>query len=490
MKNHKRAIFGTDGVRGLANVGWLSPSNILKLAQAAALHFTNGDHKHRVIIGKDTRLSGYMIEPALTAGFISMGMDVILVGPLPTPAIAMLTRSLRADLGVMISASHNPYQDNGLKFFDARGLKLPDDVEGAIETIMAKGKLPEITHKALGKAQRLDDALGRYIEYLKNAFPKELTLENLHVVLDCANGASYKVAPSVFWELGAKVTVINAQPDGWNINEACGATCTERLEAKVKELGADIGVALDGDADRLAIVDEKGKTVHGDHLLGAIATFWEASGCLSRRTSAPCIVGTVMCNKGLEAYLGKRGIQLLRAQVGDRYVAQMMNEVGANLGGEPSGHIIMSDYTTTGDGILSALQILASLITNRAAVSSLHDSFQLYPQTLVNITCSDRNIMTHPAMHGALEDLQKKLRAELHPAYVLIRPSGTEPLIRLMIQSPEQKQLQRAKELAQRHLEELIASFSSEGPGAHGPATVADTSARTLESTPEDARHA
>ncbi len=450
-----RKIFGTDGVRGCANEGWLAPNNIMKLAQAAGAHFINGDHKHRVVIGKDTRLSGYMIEPALTAGFISMGMDVILVGPMPTPAIAMLTRSLRADLGVMISASHNPYEDNGLKFFDACGLKLPDAVEHKIEEMFFSDLIPHVTHDKLGRAQRLDDAQGRYIEYLKNSFPKNQTLEGLHIVLDCANGAAYKIAPTVLWELGAHVTTINAHPSGININEKSGATNTKLLEHEVVALGADIGIALDGDADRVIFVDEKGKAVHGDHLLGAIATSWQKT----NRLQSPKIAGTVMCNRGLESYLKSLSLDLIRTPVGDRYVSKHMLNDNINLGGEPSGHVIMSDYTTTGDGVLCALQLLSHLIATNQKASSLQDIFDLYPEALVNIECSDKSFVNTQAFQNDCLDLEKAFSDQ---TYMLIRPSGTENLIRIMVQAPTEKLLQQAlkhaQDLVEKHLPITAAS--------------------------------
>ncbi len=440
-----RKIFGTDGIRGRANKDWLSPNNVLKLAQAVATYFIRGAHKHRVVIGKDTRLSGYMIEPALTAGFISMGMDVILVGPLPTPAIAMLTRSLRADIGVMISASHNSFEDNGLKFFDAEGLKLPDIVEKEIEDIFFSEPIPRVIPSFLGHAQRLDDAQGRYIEYLKNAFPKHLTLEGLHIVLDCANGAAYKIAPTVLWELGAIVTVINAKPNGLNINNQCGTTNTQDLEAKVREVKANIGIGLDGDADRVIFVDETGKSIHGDHLIAAIATAWKDKNKLSK----DAIVGTVMCNKGLEIYLSSIGLKLHRTSVGDRYVSKCMSEEKINFGGEPSGHIIMSDYTTTGDGVLSAIQLLAYMITEDKKASSIHTIFTLCPQILVNLPCKDKSILQNPTIKKELQKLQVMYKDK---AYILIRPSGTEPLVRITVQAKTKPLMNEALEKAQKCL--------------------------------------
>lgn len=444
-----RKIFGTDGVRGLANKDSLSPNNILKLAQAAASYFIQGEHKHRVVIGKDTRLSGYMIEPALTAGFISMGMDVILVGPLPTPAIAMLTRSLRADLGVMISASHNPFEDNGLKFFNSQGLKLDDAVEEKIENKFFSDLIPKTLPAFLGHAQRLDDAQGRYIEYLKNAFPKNLTLEGMHIVLDCANGASYKVAPTVFWELGATVTTINATPNGLNINNKCGATNTQELEATVKEVKADIGIALDGDADRVIFVDEKGASIHGDHLLGAIASAWKKE----KKLSKDSVVGTIMCNKGLEDYLASLDIELYRSNVGDRYVSKCMSEKKSNLGGEPSGHIIMSDYTTTGDGILSALQLLAYLIQNNKKASSIHNLFTLFPQGWLNIACNNKSVIQTPQAQEVIQEFKNIYKDTAH---IIIRPSGTEPLIRITVQAKTQDLVNSALQEASNCLKNIL----------------------------------
>jgi phosphoglucosamine mutase len=353
----ERKIFGTDGVRGLANAGAMTPESILRLGMAVGRYFRNGEHRHRVVIGKDTRLSGYMIEPALTAGFAASGMDVFLLGPLPTPAMAMLTRSLRADLGVMISASHNPYHDNGVKFFGPDGYKLSDAAELEIERLMGEGADGALAASAdLGRVKRIDDAGARYIEFAKNAFPRGLSLDGLRVVVDCAHGAAYKVAPTVLWELGADVKKIGVDPNGFNINQDCGSTSTKALQQAVLDYRADIGIALDGDADRVAIVDEKGRPVEGDQILALIARFLQARGKLK----GGAVVSTVMANFGLEKYLGGLGIKLERTKVGDRYVVEAMRAKGANVGGEPSGHVILSDYSTTGVGAKTVKASLAA----------------------------------------------------------------------------------------------------------------------------------
>lgn len=350
-----RKMFGTDGVRGLANKEPITPQTVLRLAMAVGQRFRRGDHRHLVVIGKDTRLSGYMLEPALTAGFVSMGMDVVLVGPLPTPAVAVLTRSLRADLGVVISASHNPYFDNGIKLFGPDGYKLSDEEEAAIEQLMDSPDLEPAESGDLGRARRLDDAQGRYIEYVKQTFPRGLRLDGLRIVVDCANGAAYKVAPTVLWELGADVVSIGVEPDGTNINRNCGATAPETLSERVVATGADLGLALDGDADRVIICDEHGAIVDGDQLMALIAGEWLAAD----RLRGGGVVATVMSNLGFERHLGGMGLELARTAVGDRYVVEKMRQGDYNLGGEQSGHIIMSDYGTTGDGLIAALQVLA-----------------------------------------------------------------------------------------------------------------------------------
>src|SRR5213080_1092751 len=351
-----RKYFGTDGIRGRAN-GLITPELALKVGQAAGLVFHRGDHRHRVVIGKDTRLSGYMIENALVAGFTSVGMDVLLLGPMPTPAVAMLTRSMRADLGVMISASHNPYDDNGIKLFGPDGYKLSDDVEQQIEKLMDADKTKHLAKSAeLGRAKRIDGVHDRYIEFAKRTMPRNLSLDGLRVVIDCANGAAYRVAPEALWELGADVVTVGVEPDGFNINKECGSTSPEALSRKVREMRADIGIALDGDADRVILVDERGHIVDGDQLLAVIAQSWKEEGRLAK----PGIVSTVMSNLGLERFLEGQGLEMVRTPVGDRYVLEQMLKGGYNLGGEPSGHIILSDYATTGDGFVAALQVLAT----------------------------------------------------------------------------------------------------------------------------------
>ncbi len=376
-----RRYFGTDGIRGLAN-RVITPELALKVGQAAGLIFRSGEHRHRVLIGKDTRLSGYMIENALVAGFTSVGMDVLLTGPIPTPAVGVLARSMRADLGVMISASHNPFDDNGIKLFGPDGYKLSDDVESKIEELIDSDLSKQLAKSAdLGRAKRIDGVQDRYIEFAKLTLPKAVSLEGLRIVIDCANGAAYKVAPGTLWELGADVISIGAEPDGFNINKECGSTDLAALSRKVREMRADIGIALDGDADRVMIVDERGHVVDGDQLLAVIAESWKQDGRLQR----PGVVSTVMSNLGLERYLGGLGIELVRTPVGDRYVLEQMRAHGYNIGGEPSGHIILSDYTTTGDGFIAALQVLAVVKRGDRPVSELCHRFEPLPQILKNV---------------------------------------------------------------------------------------------------------
>src|SRR5471032_2725085 len=362
-----RKYFGTDGIRGRANADSMTPVIAMKAGMAAGRIFTRGEHRHRVVIGKDTRLSGYMIESALVAGFTSVGMDVFLFGPLPTPAVAMLTRSLRADIGVMITASHNQYQDNGIKFFGPDGRKLSDEHEAAIEALMDNGLESGLaTSPKLGRAKRIEDAQARYIEFVKNTFPRRLTLEGLRIVVDCANGAAYKVAPAALWELGAEVISIGVTPDGFNINSGCGSTDTEPLSAKVREMRANFGIALDGDADRVVMADENGRIIDGDQILALLARSWSKSGHLK----GGGVVGTVMSNAGLDRYLKSLDLKLARAQVGDRYVIEQMQKGGFNVGGEQSGHVILSDFSPTGDGLIAALQVLAVLAASLAASPS------------------------------------------------------------------------------------------------------------------------
>jgi phosphoglucosamine mutase len=376
-----RKLFGTDGIRGRANQEPMTAETALRVAMAAASLFRRGDHRHRVVIGKDTRLSGYLLEPALTAGFIAKGMDVILLGPMPTPAVAMLTKSLRADLGVVISASHNLYQDNGIKLFGPDGRKLSDEFEVQIEKRMETNAIDDhAPSEGLGRASRLDDAIGRYVEYAKATFTGG-TLKGLKIVVDCANGAAYKVAPTVLWELGAEVIPIAVQPDGRNINDRCGATYPQLMQEAVLLHQADIGIALDGDADRLIMADEKGRKIDGDQLMALIAQSWAKSGRLKNKT----LISTVMSNLGLERFLAKEGITLHRTPVGDRYVVEAMREKGCNVGGEQSGHIILSDYSTTGDGLIAALQILAVIREQGRKASEACNLFKPLPQILKNV---------------------------------------------------------------------------------------------------------
>jgi phosphoglucosamine mutase len=430
-----RKLFGTDGIRGVANRAPMDAGTALRLGQAAGKYFNRGAHRHRVVIGKDTRLSGYMLEPALTAGFIGAGMDVVLVGPLPTPAIALLTRSLRADLGVMISASHNPHEDNGIKLFGPDGLKLSDEQEAEIEALMAGDLTAALVPAArLGRASRLEDAPGRYIEAAKQSFPRGLTLEGLRVIVDCAHGAAYKVAPTVLWELGAEVVSVGVQPDGTNINRGVGSTAPAQLAEIVRERRADLGIALDGDADRLVLVDEQGSVVDGDQILALIADSWARDG----RLRGGAVVATVMSNMGLERFLQRKGLALHRTPVGDRYVGERMREIGANLGGEQSGHMIMSDFGTTGDGLVAALQVLAVLVEERRPASEATRRFAPLPQKLVNIRFAGAS----PLKDAGVQELIAAEEAALGEAgRVLIRPSGTEPVIRVMVEAEDEARL-------------------------------------------------
>ena len=420
-----RKYFGTDGIRGRAN-GVITPELALKVGQAAGLIFQNGEHRHRVLIGKDTRLSGYMIETALVAGFTSVGMDVLLTGPMPTPAIAMLTRSMRADLGVMISASHNPYDDNGIKLFGPDGYKLSDELELKIEKLIDEDIAKKLAKSAdLGRAKRIDGVRDRYIEFAKRTLPRNLSLEGLRVVVDCANGAAYQVAPEALWELGAEVIRVGVEPNGFNINKDCGSTEPAALAAKVREVRADIGIALDGDADRLIVVDERGHIVDGDQLMAVIAESWKADGRLSK----PGVVATVMSNLGLERYLGGLGISLARTAVGDRYVLEHMREHGFNVGGEASGHIILSDYATTGDGLVAALQVLAVVQKQDKPVSAVCHRFEPLPQILRNVRYKQGKPLENAKVRSAIESAEQKLNGH---GRLVIRPSGTEPVIRVM----------------------------------------------------------
>ena len=426
-----RKLFGTDGIRGTANTEPMTAGTALRVGMAAGRHFRRGDHRHRVVIGKDTRLSGYMIEPALTAGFISMGMDVILVGPMPTPAVAMLTRSLRADLGVMISASHNPYQDNGIKLFGPDAFKLSDEVESEIEAHIDNGVAQDVAAPdQLGRALRLDDAQGRYGEFVKQTFPRGLTLEGLKVVIDCANGAAYKVAPEVLWELGADVVPLGVEPDGFNINRGCGSTDTEVMCRQVVAQGADLGIALDGDADRVLIADETGSLVDGDQIMALVARHWQRVGSLK----GGGVVSTVMANLGFERFLSGLSLKLDRTQVGDRYVVEHMRTHGFNLGGEPSGHIIMGDYSTTGDGLIAALQVLAAIVESGRPASALCRVFEPMPQFLRNVPITGGAPLESKTVKTVIRDGEARLGDK---GRLLIRKSGTEPLIRVMAEGED-----------------------------------------------------
>jgi phosphoglucosamine mutase len=419
-----RKLFGTDGIRGAANAEPMTAETMLKVAVAAGRHFTRGDHRHRVVIGKDTRLSGYLLEPALTAGFISVGMDVVLTGPMPTPAVAFLTRSLRADLGVVISASHNPYADNGVKFFGPDGYKLSDDIEAEIERNIDSSE-PLAASDRLGRARRLDDAEGRYIEYVKGTFPRGLRLDGLKIVIDCANGAAYELAPKILWELGAEVVPIGVDPDGFNINRECGATHPETLQSQVVAHGADLGIALDGDADRLQMVDETGHLIDGDQLMALIVRSWQDG----KRLASKSIAGTVMSNFGFERYLASCGLTLVRAAVGDRYVLEAMRAHGCNIGGEPSGHIILSDYATTGDALIAALQALAVIVAVGRPASEVLRVFTPLPQILKNIRVNGSAPLEAGTVRAAMTAAETRLGST---GRLLVRKSGTEPLIRVM----------------------------------------------------------
>jgi phosphoglucosamine mutase len=420
-----RKYFGTDGIRGRAN-GVITPELALKVGQATGIVFRRGEHRHRVVIGKDTRLSGYMIETALIAGFTSVGMDVLQLGPMPTPAVAMLTRSMRADLGVMISASHNLYDDNGIKLFGPDGYKLSDEIELKIEKLI-DGDLGKRLAKSadLGRAKRIDGVQDRYIEFAKRTLPRNLSLDGLRVVIDCAHGAAYQVAPDALWELGAEVIKLGVEPDGFNINKECGSTEPDALAAKVREVRADLGIALDGDADRLVVVDERGHVVDGDQLMAVIAESWKAD----NRLAKPGVVATVMSNLGFERYLGGLGLSLQRTAVGDRYVLEHMREHGYNLGGEASGHIILSDYATTGDGLVAALQVLAVVKKQDKPVSAVCHRFEPLPQILRNVRYKSGKPLENAKVRLAIKSAEQKLNGQ---GRLVIRPSGTEPVIRVM----------------------------------------------------------
>jgi len=427
-----RSLFGTDGVRGRANTSPMTAEIVMRIGMAAGQVFNRGDHRHRAVVGKDTRLSGYMIEQALTAGFLSVGMDVLLLGPLPTPAVGFLTRSMRADVGVMISASHNPYEDNGIKLFGPDGFKLSDAVEAEIEALVEQPSSVRLAEpKAVGRAKRLDDAEGRYIEAVKSSARRRLDLSGLKIVVDCAHGAAYKVAPTVLWELGAEVVPIGVAPDGFNINGNCGSTHPKLLQEQVLAHRADLGIALDGDADRVVLVSEKGHVIDGDQLMAAIAERWRRDG----RLAGGGVVATVMSNLGLERFVCERGLTLVRTQVGDRYVLERMRADGFNLGGEQSGHIIMTDHATTGDGLMAALQALSALLKSRKPASEAFRAFEPVPQLLKNVRVRDATAaLEAAAVVAAIAAAEKELG---QGGRILVRKSGTEPLIRVMAEGDD-----------------------------------------------------
>ncbi len=444
----RRRLFGTDGVRGTANEYPMTAEMALSLGQAVAHVFhgrSGGSDRRRIIIGKDTRLSGYLFEDALAAGICSMGVDVIQVGPMPTPGMAFLTADMRCDAGVMISASHNPYQDNGIKFFSSDGFKLPDEIEARIEELISNGALAELraAPDEIGQARRIDDVEGRYVVFLKNTFPRELSLEGLRVVLDCANGAAYKVGPTVLQELGAEVFTIGVEPNGRNINEGCGSLYPERTAERVRELRADVGIALDGDADRALLIDGRGEVVDGDALLALFARDLQARGALAGET----VVATVMSNIGLEKALEADGIGLLRTQVGDRYVVEAMRNRGFNFGGEQSGHVIFLDHNTTGDGLVTALQALAIVSRTERSLAALTADFERFPQVLVNLRVPEKKpIEELPTLVEAIRKIENELAGR---GRVLIRYSGTEPKARVMVEGEDEKRVNEyAHELA------------------------------------------
>ena len=430
-----RKFFGTDGIRGKTNQGAMTAAMAMRVGQAAGAHFVRGDHRHRVVIGKDTRLSGYMIENALVSGFTSVGMDVVQVGPMPTPAVAMLTKSMRADLGVMISASHNPYYDNGIKLFGPDGYKLSDSDEASIEALLEVE--PELAaSEKIGRARRVEDARGRYIHAAKSCFPEELRLDGLKIVVDCANGAAYQVAPSALWELGAELIAVGVNPNGTNINDKCGSTHPGLLQETVVASGADIGIALDGDADRLIIVDEKGRVVDGDQIMALIGKSWAEAG----RLRGGGVVSTVMSNLGLERYLRDEGLTLERTSVGDRYVLERMRSGGFNVGGEQSGHMILTDYATTGDGLVAGLQVLAELIVQNKPASELLHLFDTVPQLLKNVRFSGGRPLEAESVKRVIADAEGELNGR---GRLVIRPSGTEPVIRVMAEGDDAGQVER-----------------------------------------------
>ncbi len=429
-----RKFFGTDGIRGRTNAGVMTAEIAMRVGQAAGNYFVRGGHRHRVVIGKDTRLSGYMMESALVAGFTSVGMDVIMTGPLPTPAIALLTREMRADLGVMISASHNLFPDNGIKLFGPDGFKLSDEAEAEIEALLEEKPMLAMP-EAIGRARRIEDARGRYIHALKQSVASEVRFDDLKVVVDCANGAAYQVAPSAIWELGADVITLGVNPNGTNINDGVGSTAIEALQAKVVEEGAHIGIALDGDADRLIVVDEKGQKVDGDQIMALIASRMHEKGALT----GGGVVATVMSNLGLERYLGGIGLSLERTKVGDRYVLERMKQGGFNVGGEQSGHMILLDHATTGDGSVAALRVLSSLVRSGKPASEILHQFDPVPQLLKNVRYDGGAPLENAEVKAAIAQAESELQGK---GRLVIRPSGTEPVIRVMAEGDDSAQVE------------------------------------------------
>ena len=433
----KRRYFGTDGIRGQSNTFPMTPDLAMRVGIAVGTIFRRGAHRHRVVIGKDTRLSGYMLENAMVAGFTAAGIDAFVLGPIPTPAVAMLTRSLRADIGVMISASHNPFYDNGIKLFGPDGYKLSDELEMEIEDLLEKDMMAQLAKSAeIGRAKRIDGVHDRYIEHAKRTLPRDVTLQGLRIAIDCANGAAYRVAPAALWELGADVVTIGAEPDGLNINLECGSTHPATLQRKVHEVRADIGIALDGDADRVQIIDENGKIIDGDQLMAVIAESWAADGMLR----GGGLVATVMSNLGLERFLSDKGLGLQRTKVGDRYVVEHMRQNDYNVGGEQSGHIVLSDFGTTGDGLVAALQILACVKRSGRTVSEVCNRFEPVPQILKNVRVKAGQPLEDAGVRQAIADAESELARN---GRLLIRPSGTEPLIRVMAEGDDRAQVER-----------------------------------------------
>lgn len=433
-----RKFFGTDGIRGRTNAWPMTAELAMKVGMAAGAHFQRGTHRHRVVIGKDTRLSGYMVENALVAGFTSVGMDVVQFGPIPTPAVAMLAQSMRADLGVMISASHNPYYDNGIKLFGPDGYKLSDEDELKIEGLL-ESDIPLAASQDIGRARRVEDARGRYIHAVKSSFPDHLRLDGLKIVIDCANGAAYQVAPAALWELGAEIVAIGITPNGLNINDGCGSTAPLSCQETVVASGADIGIALDGDADRLIVVDEKGQIIDGDQIMALIGASWAKAGTLR----GGGLVATVMSNLGLERFLNGQGIDLVRTKVGDRYVLEQMREGGYNVGGEQSGHMILSDHATTGDGTIAALQVLAAVVESGKPASEVLHQFDPVPQLLKNVRYASGKPLESPAVQKVIAEAEQELNG---CGRLVIRPSGTEPVIRVMAEGDREDQVKAVVE--------------------------------------------